>query len=62
MPKGVDASASNLDIDMDSSEHCDERLRQVKRFDHEDEFRDTKFEDLVMSKGPQQILQLILQE
>jgi hypothetical protein len=62
MPKGVHASTSNSDIDTNNSEHCDERLRQVKQFDHEDEFKDTEFEDLVMSEGPQQILQLILQE
>jgi hypothetical protein len=62
MPKGVDAYALDLDIDTDSNEHCDERPRQVKQFDHEDEFKDTEFEDLVMSKKPQQVLQLILQE
>jgi hypothetical protein len=62
MPKGVDAYALNSDIDTDSSERCDEKPHQVKQFDHEDEFRDTEFEDLVMSKRPQQVLQLILQE
>jgi hypothetical protein len=53
MPKGVAVSASNSDIDIDSSEHCDGGPRQVKQFDDEDEFRDIEFEDLAMLEGPQ---------
>ncbi len=34
----------------------------MKQIESEDEFRDTKLEDLVKSEGPQEILQLILQE
>jgi hypothetical protein len=51
-----------LDSNMDSSEHCDERSHEVEHIVDENEFWGTKFEDLVLSKGPQQILQLILQE
>jgi len=57
MPKSVNAYASYLNTDSDSS---DGGPHQVKQFDDKDEFRDTKFKDLVMSEGPQQILQLIL--
>ncbi len=53
MPKGGDASTSYLDIDIDNSEHCDGGLRQVKQINDENEFKDTNFEDLVMSEGPQ---------
>ncbi len=34
----------------------------MKQIESEDEFRDTELEDLVKSEGPQEILQLILQE
>jgi hypothetical protein len=57
MPKSVNAYALDLNTDSDSS---DGGPHQVKQFDDKDEFRDTKFKDLVMSEGPQQILQLIL--
>ncbi len=53
MPKGGDASISNLDIDIDNSEHCGGGPRQVKQINDEDEFKDTNFEDLVMLEGPQ---------
>jgi hypothetical protein len=60
MPKGVDASALDSNTNIDNNEHCDGEPHQVKQFDDEDDFRDIEFEDLVMSKGPQQILLLIL--
>ncbi len=59
IPKGVDASAPNLDIDIDNIEHCDEGHHQVEKVSDENEFRGTKFENLVLLE---QILQLILQE
>jgi len=62
MTKGDDASTSNLDIGTDGSEHCDWESCQFKQIDCEDEFRDIELKDLVRSKGPKQILQLILQE
>ncbi len=34
----------------------------MKQVECEDEFRDIELEDLVKSEGPQEILQLILQE
>jgi hypothetical protein len=48
--KGVDAFASDSDIDIDNSEHCDGGPCQVKQIDDENEFRDIAFEDLVMSE------------
>jgi hypothetical protein len=54
--------ASNSNINIDNSEHCDEEPRQFEQIDDENEFKDTEMEDLVRSKGLQLILQLILQE
>jgi len=39
--------------DVDNSEHCDGGPHQVKQINDENEFKDTNFEDLVMSEGPQ---------
>jgi hypothetical protein len=58
----MDVLVSNLDIDTDNSEHCDEGSHQVEQISDDNEFWGNEFEDLVMSKRPQQILQLILQE
>jgi hypothetical protein len=38
IPKGVDVSISNLDSNMDSSEHCDERSHEVEHIVDENEF------------------------
>jgi hypothetical protein len=46
----------------DGSEHCEWDSHQLKQIDYEDEFKDTELEDLVKSEGPQEILQVILQE
>ncbi len=62
MIKGEDASTSYLDVGTNSSEHCDGDPRQFEQMDNEDEFKDIELEDMVRSEGPQQILQLILQE
>jgi hypothetical protein len=62
MTKEDDASTSNSDTGIDGSEHYDWESHQLKQIDCEDEFRDTKLEDLVRLEGPQEILQLILQE
>jgi hypothetical protein len=62
MTKGEDAFVSNSNTSIDSSEHCDGEPRQFEQIDDENEFKDTELEDLVMTEGPQQILQLILQE
>ncbi|CAM6077042.1 unnamed protein product [Sphagnum tenellum] len=56
------SSTSDSDADTDDSEHCDLEPNQLKQIDCEDEFGDTKMEELVKSEGPQEILQLILQE
>jgi hypothetical protein len=39
-------------INIDNSEHCDGRPRQVKQISDENEFKDIEFEDLVMLEGP----------
>jgi hypothetical protein len=53
MTKGEDAFASNLHTGIDGSEHYDGEPCQFEQIDDENEFRDTKLEDLVMTKGPQ---------
>jgi hypothetical protein len=60
MTKGEDASTSDSNIGIDSNEHCDGEPRQFEQIDDENEFRDTKSEDLMMLERPKQILQLIL--
>ncbi len=52
MPKGVNAFVLDLGIDIDSNEHCehcDGKSHQFEQIDDENEFRDIKLEDLVMS-------------
>jgi len=60
MSKQVDAPMSDLDNDTNDNEHCD-GPQLVEPNGDEYEFGNTKLEDLVLSEGPQQILQLILQ-
>jgi hypothetical protein len=62
MAKENATSTSNSDTGTNGSEHCDSESNQLKQIDCEDEFRDTELEELVKSEGPQEILQLILQE
>jgi hypothetical protein len=58
--KEGDSSTSDSDADTDDSEHCDLESNQLKQIDCEDEFGDTRMEELVKLEGPQEILQLIL--
>ncbi len=60
--KGVDDHVSNSDIDTNNNEHSDEGFHQVEHIGDESEFWGTEFEDLVLLKGPQQILHLTQQE
>jgi hypothetical protein len=62
MTKEDDASTSDSDTGIDGSGHCDSESNQLKQIESKDEFGDTELEDLVKSEGPQEILQLILQE
>jgi len=62
MTKEDDASTSYSNTGTDGSEYCDWESRQLKKIDCEDEFRDIELEDLVRLEGPQEILQLILQD
>jgi hypothetical protein len=62
MTKEDAASTSDSDTGTDGSEHCDSKSNKLKQIDYEDEFRDAELEELVRSEGPQEMLQLILQE
>ncbi len=62
MIKEDGASTSNSDTGTDGSEHGDSVSNSVQQVDYEDEFGDDGLEKLVKSKGPPEILQLILQE
>jgi predicted aspartyl protease len=62
MTKEDDASTLDSDIGTNGSGHCDSESNRLKQIECEDEFRDTELEDLVRLEGPQEILQLILQE
>jgi len=50
------------DTDSSTDENGDEKLQLVGSIDGESEFGNTELEDLVLRKGPQQILQLTLQK
>ncbi len=50
------------DSNSDTNEDCDEGIQLVGLVHDEFEFGNTEFEDLVLSEGPQQILQLTLQK
>jgi hypothetical protein len=56
----LDARVSGSDSD--TSEDCEEEHQQLKPISDESEFEDTELEELVLMEGPQQILQLTLQE
>jgi len=60
--KEDDASTSDSDDDSDTSEYNDSESHQIEQIDSEDEFVDAEFEELVSSEGPQEMLQLMLQE
>jgi len=57
-----DASTLDSDDDSDTSEYYDLESHRIEQIDSEDEFVDAEFEELVNSKGPQEMLQLMLQE
>ncbi len=56
------SSTSASDADIDDNERNDPESDQLKQIDDENEFGDTELEELVKSEGPQEILQLIIQE
>jgi predicted aspartyl protease len=56
------ASSSDSDACTNSSEHGEEGSTPERRVDYEDEFGEGELEKLVESKGPPEILQLILPE
>jgi hypothetical protein len=57
----TDGSSTSISYeDTDDSERSDPESNQLQQIDCENEFEDTKLEELVESKGPQEILQLII--
>ncbi len=62
MIKDDAATTSDSDTSIDGSEHGESVSNPLRQIDHEDEFGDNELEKLVTSKGPPEILQLILQE
>jgi len=62
MTKEDDASTLDSDTGTDGSGHYDLESNQVRQIKSENEFGNTELEDLVKLEGPQEILQLILQE
>jgi hypothetical protein len=62
MTKKDGSSTSTSDEDTDDSERSDPEPNQLQQIDYENEFGDTELEELVESKGLQEILQLIIQE
>ncbi len=62
MTKEDDASTSDSDTGTDGNGHGELDSNRLRQVESENEFGDTKLEDLVKSEGPQEILQLILQE
>jgi hypothetical protein len=58
--KQADVPVSEFDTDADID--SEEGLQSVEPIDEESEFRNTELEELVLKEGPQQILQLALQD
>jgi len=54
--------ARESDSDFNTDEDCNEEIQLVGPVDGESEFGNTELEELVLLEGPQQILQLTLQE
>jgi hypothetical protein len=52
MTKEGDSSTSTSDVDPDDGERSDSESNQLKQIDCENEFGDTKLEELVKSEGP----------
>jgi hypothetical protein len=58
----VQINTRESDSDSDSNESCDQVDQVVEPVDGAPEFGNTELEELILSEGPQQILQLTLQE
>ncbi len=59
---GDDESVSDSDDESDNDEFHDSESNPLEQGDSNDEFVDAEFEELVNSEGPQEMLQLMLQE
>ncbi len=58
--EGDNASTSDSNDDSDTSEYYDSESNRIEQIDSEDEFMAAEFEELVSSKGPQEMLRLML--
>ncbi len=56
------ASFETYKIEIDDNEQNDAKFTQIEKVIEEKYFWSSKFEDLILSKGPKEILQLILDE
>jgi hypothetical protein len=55
-------NTSVLESDIDADDDSDEGIQSVEPIDEESEFGNTELDELVLKEGPQQILQLTLQD
>ncbi len=60
--EGGVAFVSDSDDESDDGEYYDSKSNRLEQIDSKDEFVDAEFEELVSSKGPQEMLRLMLQE
>jgi hypothetical protein len=61
-PKVANIYISNFNTEIDDDEQNDAEFAQIEKVIEEKYFWSSKFEDLILSKGPKEILQLILDE
>jgi hypothetical protein len=61
-PKVANIYISNSNTEIDDDEQNDAEFAQIEKVIEEKYFWSSKFEDLILSKGPKEILQLILDE
>jgi hypothetical protein len=55
-------NVKKLESDTDEDDDSEEELQSMEPMNEGSEFRDTELEELVLKEGPQQILQLTLQD
>ncbi len=61
-PKVANIYISNSNTEIDDDEQNDAEFAQIEKVIEEKYFWSSEFEDLILSKGPKEILQLILDE
>jgi hypothetical protein len=61
-PKVVNISIPNSNIEIDDDEQHDAKFAQIEKVIDEEDFWSSEFENFILSKGPKDIMQLILDE